>query len=302
MATPRNICLRPSKGGDSLVEGTTHEQAGLTSSLLQENHDKHHIFFNVDGYHNHIVHHLLSVYALNAPLSDIQQAFDVNKSYQRPVKAFDEEIVESMNEPYSLLRLLGDEEQYENFLEFFTRETETMGWEQVINKYIFAEDNVAESMLARLFLPFLHGIIHLGFAVEFRQPAIVCEALAQVACHEDWIGRLLKPAEQAAKEHSGNRKSFSDSLCEIRRDEKLREAPRWTDQNKVRDGIMVRAPEQMMHYLAQVKIEPPDLGEKVAEMTNLVAYFAAGAQNPPHEVMFDFYFMWVVSCESKSHH
>jgi hypothetical protein len=80
-------------------------------------------------------------------------------------------------------------------------------------------------------------------------------------------------------------------LDEIQRDEKLREAPRWTDQNKVRDGIMVRAPEQVMRYLAQVKFQPPELDEKVAEMTNLVAYFASGAQNPPHEVMFDFYFM-----------
>ena len=88
------------------------------------------------------------------------------------------------------------------------------------------------------------------------------------------MGKLLQPAEQAAKEHLENYKSFIDRLDEIRRDEHLSDAPRWTDQNKVRDGIMVRAPEQMMHYLAQVSIEPSKLNEKGAEMTNLVAYFA----------------------------
>ena len=291
MATPRNICLEATSSPEFSIGDITQEQADLTSSLLQQNHEKHHMFFNEAGYHNHIVHHLLSIYALNAPLGDVQQAFDVNKTYQRPVKVYDEDTVRSMNEPQSLLRLLGDERQYENFLEFFTRQTEASGLEQVINKYIFAKVEVAESMLARLFLPFLHGVIHLGFGVEFRQPAIVCEALAQVACHEDWMGSLLKPAEEAGKEHTWICKSFIDLLDEIQRDEKLRDAPQWTDPNKLRDGIIVRAPERMTHHLAQVRIDSSKLDEKVAEMTNLVAYFAAGAQNPPHEVMYDFTFM-----------
>lgn len=33
------------------------------------------------------------------------------------------------------------------------------------------------------FTGFLHPIIHLGFGVEFQQPAIIAEALAQAAVH-----------------------------------------------------------------------------------------------------------------------
>ena len=103
MATPRNICTGANNTPGFLNEDITQEQVDLTSSLLQKIHDKHHMFFNDDGYHNHIAHRLLSVYALNAPLRDIQQAFDVNKIYQRSIKAFDEETVRSMDEPQSLL-------------------------------------------------------------------------------------------------------------------------------------------------------------------------------------------------------
>ena len=32
-------------------------------------------------------------------------------------------------------------------------------------------------------------MIHLGFRVEFNQPEIIAEALAQVAVHDSWIGK-----------------------------------------------------------------------------------------------------------------
>ena len=37
---------------------------------------------------------------------------------------------------------------------------------------------------------FLHPIIHLGFGVEFKQPAIIAEALAEAAVHDNWIGMI----------------------------------------------------------------------------------------------------------------
>lgn len=46
---------------------------------------KHHIFFNNTGFHNHIAHHLLTLYGLGAPASVIERQYKLNASYQRPV-------------------------------------------------------------------------------------------------------------------------------------------------------------------------------------------------------------------------
>ena len=65
MATPTKVHLdtheQPAFSWD-----LTPASARTTSELLQLNHDHHHIFFNKDGFHNHIAHHLLTTYALNA--------------------------------------------------------------------------------------------------------------------------------------------------------------------------------------------------------------------------------------------
>ena len=114
---------------------------------------------------------------------------------------------------------------------------------------------------------FLHPIIHLGFGVEFQQPAIVAEALAQAAAHDSWIGQFLLGAEKAATSTSDS-KSLAQLLDEIRADKKLSIAARWDDGNKIRDGIMVRAPDEMIKYASQFKVSEQELGDKTAEMAN----------------------------------
>ena len=47
-------------------QGISQAQAKKTSEVLQENHEKYHIFFRSDGFHNHIAHHALAQYALSA--------------------------------------------------------------------------------------------------------------------------------------------------------------------------------------------------------------------------------------------
>lgn len=107
----------------------------------------------------------------------------------------------------------------------------------------------------------------MGFGVEFKQPAIVAEALAEAAAHDTWLGNLLHPAEKAART-SKSSKSLVELLDEIRADKKLSTAARWDDGNKIRDGVLARAPEEMLKYASQWKVSPEDLEEKTAEMTN----------------------------------
>ena len=142
---------------------------------------------------------------------------------------------------------------------------------------------------------FLHPLIHLGFGVEFEQPAIIAEALAQAAVHSGWIADYLHGSEKAAASTSKG-KSLVTLLDEIRADRKLSTAAAWKDSNKIRDGILVRAPEEMIKYASQFKVGSDELAEKTAEMMNAAIYYTAGAQHPPKQVKFDFYFMHCVNC------
>lgn len=65
------------------------------------------------------------------------------------------------------------------------------GYQVAINEYCLKGDERADDMLVRLHAGFLHPMIHLGFGIEFKQPAIIAEALAQAAVHDNWIGYVL---------------------------------------------------------------------------------------------------------------
>lgn len=126
---------------------------------------------------------------------------------------------------------------------------------------------------------FLHPLIHLGFGVEFRQPAIIAEALAQAATHENWLAPFFFGAEEAAqKSDKPSGKSLVSLLDDIQADQKLSKAAKWEDENKIRDGILKRAPEEMIRYASQWRVAPDELEQKTAEMIN-----ATGAKpNRPH--------------------
>lgn len=103
-------------------------------------------------------------------------------------------------------------------------------------------------------------------------------------------------------------------LDEIRADKTLSTAAHWGDSNKIRDGIMVRAPDEMLKYSSQFKVKAEELEFKTAEMTNaaskqtkarystdsdtnlITVYYTGGAQHPPKQIKFDFYYMHCVNC------
>ena len=129
------------------------------------------------------------------------------------------------------------------------------------------------SRIADIRKGFLHPIIHLGFGVEFKQPAIIAEALAQAAAHDTWIGPLLFAAEKSATPEKS--KPMVEILDEIRADTKLSMAAHWEDRNKIRDGLLVRAPDEMIEYASQWNVKSDELEAKTAEMTNAagISYF-----------------------------
>ena len=119
-------------------------------------------------------------------------------------------------------------------------------------------------------------MIHLGYGVEFQQPAIVVEALAQAATHDSWIGEYLLAAEKAARKSDKPSKSLFQLQREARANDKLKASPHWNDANKVRDGIFVRAKQEMVDIGSQWTVKEDELEQKTAEMIN----FASGLPSP----------------------
>jgi len=151
MASPNKIQLSVKDTGIFDFTPQDEETAAKTSELLQKNHDEHHIFFNKSGMHNHVAHHLLSLYGLGAPASVIEAQYNRNASYQCPIEPAEESVVTDMSNYDHYKKCLGDEKYYHDFLLYFQREMEKKGWENVLNEYMFAGDEKADDMLVRMF-------------------------------------------------------------------------------------------------------------------------------------------------------
>lgn len=96
-----------------------------------------------------------------------------------------------------------------------------------------------------------------------------------------WITKYLLDVEKKAQ--PGN-KTIPQLLDEIRDDKKLSTAAEWDDGNKIRDGILARAPDEMINYASQWTVEKGELEAKTAQMISSVVYFTAAAQRPPKQV------------------
>lgn len=115
-------------------------------------------------------------------------------------------------------------------------------------------DQRADDMLVRMFDGILHPLIHLGFGVEFEQPAIIAEALALAAVHGNWDAAQLIESETMAKANYPDRRadaSIIQLLEEIHQDPKLFSSSRAS-------------------FSSRVQVTESNLQEKTAEMINAV--------------------------------
>ncbi|KAF9015726.1 hypothetical protein BDQ17DRAFT_1386409 [Cyathus striatus] len=112
-------------------------------SILEENHERWHIFFNDTGFHNHTVHTVLALWSLGAHESILEAAYKESCSLQRPY--------------------------YNAYLKFFTSEVKAKGAATVL------ENRFVEGLI--------HPLIHTGYGFEFGLPGLVAEGIAQTAVH-----------------------------------------------------------------------------------------------------------------------
>ncbi|KAL4894512.1 hypothetical protein BDV59DRAFT_200854 [Aspergillus ambiguus] len=296
MATATRIQLSPSDTG-VYSSNVREDSARVASDILQENIERHHIYFNDKGFHNHIVHQVLSIYALGGTPEQIQVAYDREKKYQRPAFPANETVIESLHKEAAFEKCLEKEENYPNFLAFFQRQIDKRGVEDVLNQYLFSGTTIAEQMFIRLFEGLLHPLIHLGFGIEFNQPAIIAEALAQTAVHRNTLHRFFQHTEAlAGGVGQPGGLPLVEIMKQIQSSQKLTRSAHSDDNSRIHDGVLARAFDEMVDAAAKYRVPADSLQMKAAEMISNVVHYAAAAQQPGKQVKFDFFYIHGVNC------
>jgi hypothetical protein len=101
--------------------------------------------------------------------------------------------------------------------------------------------------------------------VEFQQPAIIAEGLAEAAVHEPWIGPLLLPAEKLAAKRSKPSKSLIELVKEVEADANVKHATNYNESPAFRVGVMKHGLESMIQYGSQYSVDESELTTRLAE-------------------------------------
>ncbi|KAL2785436.1 hypothetical protein BJX66DRAFT_343075 [Aspergillus keveii] len=150
MATSTKIHLTPEHGGVFSVSGLSWASARKVSEVLQHDMENHHIYLNEIGFHNHIVHYMLTSWALGASPTTIQSQYSREAHRQRPALPRNEALIHSFHDKEAFMACMHREEHYPNYLAFFQRAIAEKGVPDVINEYLFSGDDLAQSLLSRI--------------------------------------------------------------------------------------------------------------------------------------------------------
>lgn len=135
------------------------------------------------------------------------------------------------------------------------------------------------------------------YGLEWAQPALVAEGLAQACVHAADIKEPLLRAERDARDRyaaSADERmpSIVALMDEAREDPVLGKAAREDDHARIGAGMLERTPEEMARILSRVQVRPEELDERTAEMFHASLYAAASATFHGNKVnKFDFILM-----------
>jgi hypothetical protein len=140
-------------------------------------------------------------------------------------------------------------------------------------------------------------VIHFGFGLEFNQPPIIAEGLAQSAVHQPEVAYFFKGIQDAERlSGSGSSRPMIDLIREIEQNDTIRSAACWGDGSVIDDNPLAKAPEELWKIAAQWRVPPGDLALKTAEMINVCTFYTATAQLPDKQHKLDFFLIHNVNC------
>ncbi|KAJ2077464.1 hypothetical protein H4R24_005121 [Coemansia sp. RSA 988] len=156
------------------VDDATRKEA---TRLCARDHLEHHVFFDKRGFHNHLNHHLLAVFTLGGSAERLQTIFDLNKTIERPLALFSNDVVITSD---NYKDHLADEMCYSAYVRFFHEQLEDAGenWRSVVFEYAF-DPEIFPYIMSGLYHPF----VQLGYGLEFESKTLTAAALAQACVH-----------------------------------------------------------------------------------------------------------------------
>jgi Questin oxidase-like len=109
----------------------------------------------------------------------------------------------------------------------------------------------------------------MGCGLEFHQPALIVEALAETAVSVSRMGNFLSFIEEKAiSAGNPNTKSLVQIIQEVGLDEKILSVVRWDEPNKLGNGPDKKAKEELADHSKDWGVGPGQLKEKMAELIN----------------------------------
>jgi len=97
---------------------------------------------------NHIVHYLLALYDFGASSSRLKATYEHEHYYQRPPPELHEEVLQDLNDESKWSEYIGQAKHYSDFLAFFTKEIQELGWQEAVKKWLLRGTPVTERLFA----------------------------------------------------------------------------------------------------------------------------------------------------------
>lgn len=259
----------------------------LVIKLIQKDANHHHLFFNDEKFHNHLVHQLLADYSLGADLQRLEKAYDDNAVYQRVRRPLKSDFA------WDSLNCLGNEDYYTAYVNFFQEEIQKKGSKCCIEHYIFEQESRL-GIYSRFLSGVYHPLIHLGYGIEFNHSLMLAEGLAWVAVHQPRSHHFFEPINKK----NTDRELLSTALeiiFSIHQDSRIDGVVKWADEDKY-TAVINTIPDLLHEYCQQWPVTesldgPKGLRARATELQILAAALHAGSYRPGKEIMLDFFLM-----------
>ncbi len=279
----------------------------LVIKLIQKDADHHHLFFNDEGFHNHLVHQLLADYSLGADRPRLEKAYHDNAVFQRPRRPL------KSGFSWNSLHCLGNEDYYSAYVNFFQEEVKNKGIKWCVQHYIFEQDSQF-GLYSRFLGGVYHSMIHLGYGIEFNHPLMVAEGLAWVAVHPPRFHHFYEPIHKKnSKGEVSSKKNRSELLStamniilSIHQDSRIDGAVKWADKDKY-TTVINTIPHLVHEYCQQWQVSesldgPTGLRIRATELQILAAALYAGPHCADKETMLDFFLMHTLTSSMFLHY
>jgi oxidoreductase AflY len=104
---------------------------------------------------DHLVHHLLALWALGARPEQIQDMWDYNQAYQTPIDggkpAESQHRGKDLNDPTVYKECLENNSCYGDYLKFFEEKIAEIGVTATLKEYLLKRDKVTDSVFYRMY-------------------------------------------------------------------------------------------------------------------------------------------------------